>query len=235
MKALPTLQLKIELGSDGIVDDALLPYDASMSSFERLHRHLDLRRRWRLLRWHNSDYMQLPPAWRWEFFEQKGNIFVQCDSELYPDINKPYSSHTIFRLSPETSMIRSSVWPNSGVWSADHALDCHHDLIAFLERHPDPDEDTATISSPDGLLRIHLRTLSSNVDHPMAQTKMLSCCCAMGAVKFSSLHRFEIFDDILSLCLKSDSSVYLAIWNWKSGALVVVSLYTSHWRNRMER
>lgn len=235
MRALPALQLKVELGSDGIVDDSISPYDTSMSSFERLHRHLDLRRRWRTLRWHTSDYMQLPPTWQWEFFEQKGNTFVQCESELYPDLDKPHSSHIVFRLTPETSMIRSSVWPNSGVWSADHALDCHHDLIAFLERHPNADEDVTTISNPEGILRVHLHSLSSNLAHPKARTKVLYCCCPMEAAQFSSLCRFEIFDDMLSICLKSDRSVYLAIWNWQSGNLVVVGLPTSRYRTCAER
>lgn len=207
------LQLKIELGADGIADTTV-SLDDSVSSAERLER----RYAWRSLEWKKLDSITLSrPCDMSEFI---GGVFVQIEN----DKDKPNSSMTVVRAPSPSGGRRELAFEDIGVLAAEMTFDPSQDLLALIEHRGNLGSYPKITRDLDGELTIHLRSLTSNQAHPLATESVLRAFFheeQSEEITSEDVKEFEIFDDMLALfCAYSYNTTHACIWNWKSGEVV---------------
>lgn len=224
----PAIQLRMELSADGFVYEHIALPKRSRPPLDRLLAHTELRERWRRLEWRHGGAYELTD-WDWDDFHQLGNTSVEQKLQNDPVLGTPYTSYTVFTLAPSRSNLKSYMVDGRHslpFWTAEFTFS-NCGLIAFLECHPDPliSRNAIMLTSSEGVMRVHLRQLHTGARRPDVRTDVLECVCALRSGRSRNLYRFEIFDDLLALSFKLDSgAVNLVIWQWRIGALLVVSV-----------
>lgn len=219
IKATSALQLKIELGADGIID-TMTPFNRSTSSAERVQAHLDRRRRWRSMSISRVHRFQMSRLC--DVYEYLSGVFAQTDSHERREPSTMYSSLTVLYPPSLTQSAREIFFEDIGIWVAEITFDPAQDVLALVERRGSSDLDSLIASSSEELL-IHLRTLTTNRTHPLAAKPIFGCLRPdTTPLTLDCLRKFEIFDDMLALLVESQNT-YVRIWNWKSGEVIFVS------------
>lgn len=213
-EASSALQLKIELGADGIADTTI-SLDDSVSSAERLERH----HAWRSLEWKKLDTITLSrPCDMSDFI---GGVFAQIEN----DKDKLYSSMTVVRAPSPSGGQRELAFEDIGVLAANMTFDPSQDLLAVIEQRGNSSPHPKITRDLDKELTIHLRSLMSNQTHPLAKKHVLHTFfheLRSGNITSNNVRNFYIFDDMLALlCGYSYGESYVRIWNWKSGEVVL--------------
>lgn len=200
------LQLKVELGADGIPDTAI-SLDDSASSAERLER----RYAWRSLEWKKVETITLSGPCDMSNFIS--GVFTQIEN----DKDKPYSSMTVVQAPSPNRAERELAFEDIGVLAANMTFDRSQDLIALIEHRGSWSYQTKITRDHDGEVAIHLRSLTSNQTHPLATEPVLRTFChevQSRNITSNNVRKFEIFDDMLALlCACSYSTTYVRIWN----------------------
>lgn len=219
IRATSALQLKIELGADGIID-TMTPVDRSTSSAERLQTHLDRRRRWSSLSSSKIERITMPRPC--ELYEHSNGVFAQTENHEHGDTGTTYSSLTVFYLPSPTQSAREIVFEDIGILVAEMTIDPVQDVLTLIERRGTSGYDSLVASSSRELL-VHLRTLTTNRSHPFASKPILRCLCPDTMyITDECIRKFEIFDDTLALLVETQNT-YIRLWNWKSGEVIFVS------------
>jgi len=123
-----------------------------------------------------------------------------------------------------------------GLSIRDFAIDPTEDVIVFLEEEPEYVASTPLVvtaqllyslsTTPTWNVRLHIRTISSNSPHPLAQEGTLSFDISQ-AVELEGLigTTLQLAYDMLFLSIDANYCAVKAMaWNWKTGCLIFVSL-----------
>ncbi|KAL1704816.1 hypothetical protein EV121DRAFT_204887 [Schizophyllum commune] len=206
------LQYSIELAKSRM---ASTPSASALSTASRLNMLRTREQAWRGLRWSARHRITLPPTG--PIYEFIGGIYGNGQE----DENRVTSTISFFELPTQvkgrTMPAHPRVWthPMGTLSIVDFTLDPTHDLLALV----------ASASPPSAYLyEIHLRSLSTNEPHPMAQQPILSCLKRPNGnnMVFESAGavRIQVSGDQIALLLRQTPGMgsHLNIWNWKRGA-----------------
>ncbi|KAL1662243.1 hypothetical protein GGF50DRAFT_59390 [Schizophyllum commune] len=206
------LQYSIELAKSRM---ASTPSASALSTASRLNMLRTREQAWRGLRWSARHRITLPPTG--PIYEFIGGIYGNGQE----DENRVTSTISFFELPTQvkgrTMPAHPRVWthPMGTLSIVDFTLDPTHDLLALV----------ASASPPSNYLyEIHLRSLSTNEPHPMAQQPILSCLKRPNGnnMVFESAGavRIQVSGDQIALLLRQTPGMgsHLNIWNWKRGA-----------------
>lgn len=217
LKASSALQLKVELGADGILDTTL-PVDNSITSAEKLQNHLEHRRRWRSLDWKSRE--RIGPTNPCAMYEYRAGVYAQIENHMHPGTDRWYSSSTIIQTPSAGQAERKIVFEDMGIWVAAMTFDPMQDVLALIERHgTDSEGRDALVISDDHKLLVHLRSLTTDGAHTLAPKPILHCFYTPSDRENVAVKKFEIFDDMLAVIL-GPRPAYACIWNWKTGQVV---------------
>ncbi|TFY77432.1 hypothetical protein EWM64_g6583 [Hericium alpestre] len=210
------LQYKIELFADGMIDNPA----SVLSIAQRLQVLLDRRRAWERLDIRKSVKLSIHDDCL--AYELVGGVFAT--------VGDPSSDHTSLGNSqfiaswlPTASIDEHRVvYRDMGIPVKDFAIDPTQDLLALVERHPDVfGQAMDGLAAPfHGDIRIHLRSLSTNMPHGLARTPILRHPSGIAVSESTT----QIAHDVVGMFL-SRPFAGLIIWNWKSGETL---LHTSH-------
>ncbi|KIJ62437.1 hypothetical protein HYDPIDRAFT_30404 [Hydnomerulius pinastri MD-312] len=202
------LQYHIELALDGMMDGPPSP----LSTGERLSRLRSLRSSWSTLSWKSKVTVPMPGAcYAYEFV---GGVFCKTHNiQQHPRIGSRQFSATWLPSShdPGHTLVREDL----GLPTRDFAMDPSQDLIILFRG---AEEIALPLVVVSGTLELHIRTISTNNDHPGARLPILRT-----PVSFPVTSAFiQIVDDIVGMlyCVDPDSP-RITLWNWKTGELVV--------------
>jgi hypothetical protein len=82
--------------------------------------------------------------------------------------------------------------------------------------------DYSAVPNTRNVTHIHLRSLSTNTPHPDAFVPRLDS----DAPNYLNSAFIQIVDDVVGLFVRSQQVVQLQIWNWRTGATLVVRYTT---------
>ncbi|KAL1741933.1 hypothetical protein HDZ31DRAFT_44378 [Schizophyllum fasciatum] len=206
------LQYAIELAKCRMAPVHTAP---TLSTASRLNALRDRERAWRALRWSARHRITLPPTG--PIYEFIGGIYGNGQE----DENRVTSSISFFEL---PTHVRGRTLPdNPRVWThsmgalsiIDFTLDPTQDLLALVALAAPPS---------DHLYEIHLRSLTTNKPHPMAQLSTL-CCLKRpdgnhAILESAGAVRIQVSAEHVALLVRQipGMGAHLNIWNWKRGA-----------------
>ncbi|KAL1743825.1 hypothetical protein HDZ31DRAFT_5890, partial [Schizophyllum fasciatum] len=208
------LQYTIQLRFDGLVDTGPLP--GALSYAERLQ-HLHARQRaWERLQWRRR--FQVPMPQDCQTYELVGGLYVQ--SRTHQDL-------TILRL--PTADDAAPAAPRNvdlNVFSRDFAMDPSQECVRFLSCTTPPAADDRT--SPRSLIhrtiKLHLRTLSTNEEHPLSRKPVFAIPVPQHVLLASI--SMQIVNDVVGLFITNGFwQPRLVAWNWKRGQTLFVRAY----------
>lgn len=215
-----SLQLKVELGADGILDTTL-PVDSSLTSAEKLQNNLERRRGWRSLDWKRSE--RIGPTKPCAMYEYRAGVCAQIENHVYPNTEQWYSSSTVIQTPSAGQAEREIFFEDMGIWVAAMTFDPMQDVLALIERHGTADSEgsrgDALVISDDHKLLVHLRSLTTDRAHTIASKPILHCFYTPSNRENVAVKKFEIFDDMLAVIL-GPGPAYACIWNWQTGQVV---------------
>ncbi|KAI0322866.1 hypothetical protein OF83DRAFT_267940 [Amylostereum chailletii] len=170
--------------------------------------------RWRSLRWKSVHSLPIPSAGA--IYEFVGGIY--CNALGHGDDRRASSSISFYQL-PSTlpdqdNRILSWTLSVFQMDVIDFSIDPSQDLLVLVASAP-PKEKCC--------YQIHLRTLSTNEPHPLAQSPVLNCMRdppPVDAVDMWTSFRIQILGNYLIVLIKDvfhTSSAFLALWNWHAG------------------
>ncbi|KAH9943581.1 hypothetical protein B0H21DRAFT_779706 [Amylocystis lapponica] len=189
------LQYQIELAADGMVDGP----PGLMTTADRLELLLDRRRRWRMLDWTRRVMVPIPGAC--QAYELVGGVFAKSMSVAH----LIGSRHLIATWLPSrTKEARSIIRDELGVATRDFAIDPSQDLIALV------DADNTF------LIKVYLRTISTNTAHPGAASSELRA-----EIPFELGNSFiQLVDDVVGMFFWVHGAG-LIVWNWVTAEVLV--------------
>lgn len=194
------LQYIIELAADGMVDIS----SCRMTTADRLRLLLDRRQRWRVLDWTDKVFVPVPGAC--QAYELVGGVFAKSmgDAILHG------SHHLIATWLPSrTEPARTIVREDLGVATRDFAIDPSQDLIALV----DADDSR---EAPGFSIRVHCKTISTNVKHPKARFNQLRA-----PIPFELGSSFiQIVDDVIGMFFWVHGPG-LIVWRWATAEVLV--------------
>ncbi|KAH8111595.1 hypothetical protein DFH11DRAFT_1690281 [Phellopilus nigrolimitatus] len=201
------LQYKIELGANGVDDGPA----GGLSVTERMRLLLERRRAWRALDFKRCVPMSTPGECH--AYELVGGVFAKAMNPqgVMGLVSNPGSRHlSLIKLPSAGAEGESIVREDVGLLCRDFAMDPTQDLIALLEQ---PNSEAPSVS-------VHLRTISTNANHPLASAPVL---------KHSLKAPFEgaemqICDDVVAIFIRILNVPRLLIWQWTTGKLLVHEL-----------
>ena len=211
-----TLQYRIELAADGLVDG--LPGGPAPTTAARLDLLLERRAAWRALRPGRRAAVAL--AGHCHAYELVGGLFAKALEE-FGAARRLVASWLPSSIAAETRLVVDDL----GVRIKDFALDPAQDLIVLLEHRPAVGPIASSTSSPDAAagadIRVHLRKLSAGATaaHPAASNPVL-CRRALGPVHGCMI---QIVEDVVGMYFWMPFHGVL-IWNWMTGEEIVVCL-----------
>lgn len=197
------LQYIIELAADNLVDGSRKP--GSPSTAERLQLLLDRRRRWRELDWTQKVVVPIPG--QCQAYELVGGTFAKSmsttNAESWAGPRHLNVTWLPTRDTPAHSIIRNDL----GIPTRDFAIDPSQDLIALVEMD----------HGPMTLLKIHIRTISTNKQHPQAAKP-----CLIAPVPFTIGTCFiQIVQDVVGMFFWLHEPSLL-VWNWRTAEVLVL-------------
>ncbi|KIK16724.1 hypothetical protein PISMIDRAFT_254243 [Pisolithus microcarpus 441] len=202
------LQYWIELAADGMVDG--LP--SSLTVRERLTRLREPRQSWATLQW--SSRISVPMSGPFNSLVLVGGVLFKTGYFMPYPFSERHLTVTWLpsALDPQAcTHVRENAW----VSTLESAVDPSQDLIIyFTGGHT----NLVQMSVASGPLEMHVRTISTNEDHPEARLPTL-CMSVLHNDTFSSI---QIADDIVCIWSRfaGDNLLHITLWNWKTGKFI---------------
>ncbi|KAI5999065.1 hypothetical protein EDD15DRAFT_2193772 [Pisolithus albus] len=230
------LQYRIELVADGMVDGP----PSSLTVKERLARLRELRQSWATLQWSSKISVPIPAPCD-TFFLVGGVLFNFCYSA--PNLSNERERDLMGTWLPSALDPQAHTHDRKYAEVSTHefAVDPSQDLIIYLTGgHTDPvgeplqiarnslrdsgQADTSRMrahrqmSVASSLLEMHVRTLSTNEDHPEARSPTLRIFVPRGG-RHSAI---QIADDIICIWFQFalNQPLHITLWNWKTGKFI---------------
>ncbi|KAI6018218.1 hypothetical protein BKA83DRAFT_4320174 [Pisolithus microcarpus] len=202
------LQYWIELAADGMVDGP----PSSLTVRERLTRLRELRQSWATLQW--SSKISVPMSGPFNSLVLVGGVLFKTGYFMPYPFSERHLTVTWLpsALDPQAcTHVRENAW----VSTLESAVDPSQDLIIyFTGGHT----NLVQMSFASGPLEMHVRTISTNEDHPEAHLPTLRMS-VLHNVTFLSI---QIADDIVCIWSRFavDKPLHITLWNWKTGKFI---------------
>ncbi|KAF8153635.1 hypothetical protein BJ912DRAFT_868626 [Pholiota molesta] len=155
------------------------------------------------------EYVAIDMQYQCHACELVGGVFANTDGHHFEVVSPPTSSN-------EESRTPRAAEP--GMRIRDFTMDPTQDVIAFLEDERD--------TKAPRIVRVHIRTLSTNKFHPRAQQSFLQVSIPSRSDRFSNrIHTACLYfardTFVLYLCTFDQERPYIQIWDWKTAEVIL--------------
>ncbi|KJA19165.1 hypothetical protein HYPSUDRAFT_44402 [Hypholoma sublateritium FD-334 SS-4] len=189
-----------EMHLDGI-EEVIVSNDHA-SILEKILCH---RSAWRFLHW--TSYHCIPMSHLCKAYELVGGVFSQTGDHVLQTVQLPTRTRATYT---SDELVFAFV-------VRDFAMDPTQDVIALLE-----DDDTPLFVTAIRVIRIHIRTISNNINHPLARPNPLEFEIAPDLLHGNGMHSatLQIVCDLISVYITRNSRARVLIWQWTEGRLL---------------